>query len=394
MPSLVMLVLFPLAWADEPRCGPDALAEAKAAVAAMDRAMLDVDDSAFDEASTQLARTVACVSEVPTPADLLVLHGGMALAAFVNGQVTASKRSLIAARRISPDWEISGVLFSPTHPYRELYASAFDSSDTVPLPRAGRRTWVVDGFPSKRIPTERAFLLQQLNEGEVIWTGYVWDPSEVPDAERPGHPPFPWMLSAELSAAAVTSSQQGSGTFPLEEVREKQLAPTVSVGARYTPTRFAGVEGSFGMIQSLPSGQLVALFGTGWDVARPLQLHLACRAGARVETFQTLVAIPEGATSRSVSTIGSLVVGAEVGLRSQHLRALATADLPLARAHVPHELALTAAAGARVAGPFAVEGVIGYRPAWFVAEDTFGFPVGTRTESVWQAGLRAGLWLH
>lgn len=209
-------------------CPPDPITAVMQTAAEVERGYLHLDKAAYDDARVRLQAFSSCI-DAPLPHDAVIqLHRAHALMSYVDEDLEASKRSVVALYTLQPDWTISEDLLPREHP---LWSVIQDAADEVPREVAMTTrpgvTWSVDGvlFPRPEdvdehgdpvgtygLPGHRAFVLQVYDaEGGLIYTGYHHSALNVPvDALEVGRDP--WIArQRRRKAMRWTTSVLGGG---------------------------------------------------------------------------------------------------------------------------------------------------------------------------------------
>jgi hypothetical protein len=182
MPMLTAL-LAPLAAAE---CPTSALALSIQRIAEIKAAYTQVEVEAFDSSGTALVDLIPCVDD-PFPPELVIeLHYVLGLRAFANQDQMGAQRSLSAVRELAPEWKPNEGTLDKDSPVFRFYEMQLPT-EVVPLAERPPGGWVVDGVPADSVPGHRAFLLQAIGKHDnVIYTGYHFSPSTLPDLDLPG----------------------------------------------------------------------------------------------------------------------------------------------------------------------------------------------------------------
>jgi len=173
-------------------CPDDPIAEVRSAADDLESAFTQLDDAGFDAAKKRLDAAIPCVTTPLELRDVLGLHRAEALAAFVDGDMVASKKSWGAVRILNPSWTPPDSLAPPGHLLRQLFEQAPTDTDTQALELAPDGGWLVDGRRGDAVPADRAFVLQGIDkDGNIVYTGYDRSLAEVPllDFTPPGPSP-------------------------------------------------------------------------------------------------------------------------------------------------------------------------------------------------------------
>lgn len=172
-------------------CPDDPVAEVRQQTSAMEVAFVELDDPGFDAARDAVEAALPCVTDPLALRDILGLHRAMALAAFIDGDMVASKKSWGTVRVLHPSWEPPEAIAPEGHMLRDLFVDAPTDTEVVTLDLAPEGGWLVDGRATSDVPANRAFVLQALGEQGVFHTGYHRSVAAVPVRElvQPGPSP-------------------------------------------------------------------------------------------------------------------------------------------------------------------------------------------------------------
>lgn len=434
---LVILWSHGSGWAQSAGCPADPMAEVERARLALWEAFRTVDDIAFDRASKSMVAGIGCLDRVPAPAEIVRLHQAMALAAYVNGQIKATKRSFNSVRLMDPAWRLDDELFPGEHPMRDLFDAAIDPGPVANLGKINPKQWVVDGIERGEAPTERGFLLQVLGEdGRILWSGYQWDWSELPDfgqaqARSALETPHQWWISGTLFGGALSTRQReaklegtgGADTGTATEVGpisppvdddfnewQDQSGTAFMAGARltvrYTPITVLGGEIAASIASpadpvkgggGLPSGHaLVLLGGAGW--AGQLQPFAQVRLGFGLDRMRNWYsADAEGdAISPRIYTIPSAIAGVGGGIRNERYQLALAVDGKLQAARVPYQLRTRLDGGVQLTELLAVEGALevggGGLEFHNVPDDLEKEAIGRRSDVDFRLGGGISIW--
>lgn len=395
-------------------CASDPYGELERGMSALWDAYSRLDEVNFDRSSKALAASIACIDyEVPAE-QVARIHSAMALAAFINGQVRACRRSLVAVRLFDPTMKLDEELFPMTHPYRSWFDAATDPGPTDELGKIAPKVWIVDGAERPDAPTERAFLLQVRDEGKIVWTGYLWDWVEIPDFGQSSkrsllESPQQVVVSVLGTGGALSVEQVPEATNPVwSNQQETTFAGGGALAVRVTPVTVVGFEAGGSVVApsdpvdgggGLPSGYAVALFGgAGW--AGRLQPHVAARLGGGVDRVRSWAKLPEEAVIAGEGslvelwTVPSAVMGLEFGLRTDRQRVMLSGDAYLAGFRVPYQAKARVTGGTLVAGPLAIEGLGEFRVS---SLEFVSGPLeevqGRRNDLDFRIGAGFGVWL-
>ncbi|MEQ1568309.1 MAG: hypothetical protein ABMA64_21900 [Myxococcota bacterium] len=389
-------------------CGPDPSADVDTAVAAIEQSFRKVDEVSFDRASKALYAALSCLDRAPSVSEVARIHQAMALASFVNGQIRACRRSLAAARLVDPGWVLDEKMFPASHPYWDLYYTATDPGPVKVIGKITPDVWVVDGTVRAEAPTERAFLLQVSDQGEIVWSGYLWDMEEVPDRGQSQvrsvlEPPHEWWLAARVHGGMLYAEQQpDDGVTQWRYLEGQTFAAGLDLVARYTPITVIGAEASGSILApgdpvlgggGVPAARAVALLGgAGWF--GPLQPHAAARVGGSVDRVRAWENGADGLAPKIV-TITSFVAGAELGLRTQRQRVMVTFDGQVLGAGDPWAWDAQLDGGAMVGRSLALEGMFAFSDGGYPFKDQpgpLGKDIGIKRDTEFRVGGGVALW--
>lgn len=378
------------------------------AIAGVDRAWDRHDDAGFESAARELSSAVSCLEEVPAQNQIARVHQTMALVAFVGGEMGPARRSMLTARKLEPGWKLQDDRFPPAHPFVELYRKATHPGEYGDLPIIAPESWIVDGLLTSRAPAERAFLLQVTRDSKVVWSGYAWELTDVPErAAVPRDwrdPPHTLQLGAVLSGGARLSRQTVADGPLADRAWDPERGGTPTAGmelvARWTPLTLVGGELSVSVLGPSdpvegggadPALRAVArIGGAGW--AGDLQPYAAARLGGGLHPFRAWTT--EGVAE--VWTLPSVITGLEAGLRTDRERLGTVFDADLVFDAQPVAALSSWRAqidgGVRIRGPLALEGLLGIRREALPFVDPDATRVGLRTDLDLRLGAGVALW--
>lgn len=186
---MLTLLYAALAFAE---CPEDPLGAMRAESAALETAFADLDDAGFGRAYDALVDVLPCVNTPLDLRDILALHRGYALAAFVQGDMAGSRKSWASVRTLNPTWTLPEELAPEGHLLRTQFETAPMGPEVIELELAPEGGWLVDGRVAAAVPRDRAFVLQGADGDRlIIYTGYHRAMAEVPllDFAKPGPSP-------------------------------------------------------------------------------------------------------------------------------------------------------------------------------------------------------------
>ncbi len=162
-------------------CPQDALQTTIEATRGIERAYSVLDDGGFDESRLALGLALPCVDVEITVDDAVAIHRARAIAAFVDGDASASGKSWAAVRALLPDWQPPPGIMPPGHGLYSVWERAVSSGEILEFELAPDGGWAVDGLRQRYVPRDRAFVLQGLDDaGAIVYTGYHYSLAEVP----------------------------------------------------------------------------------------------------------------------------------------------------------------------------------------------------------------------
>ncbi|MBW2253353.1 MAG: hypothetical protein JRI25_01995 [Deltaproteobacteria bacterium] len=161
-------------------CPEDPVGQVRGSAAAMEVAFVGLDEEGFDSTHARLTAAIPCIVEPLALRDILALHRASALAAFMDGDMVASRKSWGAVRTLHPDWVPPSSMIPEGHLLRGLFDEAPTDPEVVALDMAPPGGWLVDGREATGVPAQRAFVLQGIDEGAVGYTGYHHSVAEIP----------------------------------------------------------------------------------------------------------------------------------------------------------------------------------------------------------------------
>ncbi len=175
----MILLLATAAWAE---CPADPLGEALVQAGKVEGSYVNMDDAKFADARGKLDAALACLNAEVSPSDAVAIHRARAIGSYVDGQESAARRSWLAVKSLQPDWQPSADLMPVGHPMRKLWETPMEGgSPMVPQELAPPGGWSVDGTRQNMVPAQRAYVLQGFSAtGAVVYTGYLYQASEVP----------------------------------------------------------------------------------------------------------------------------------------------------------------------------------------------------------------------
>ncbi len=184
-----------LAWSQEAEvvCPPDAAEVVVSSAQEVETAWYGLDEAAFAAARERMTQGLSCVQVALDVPQALALHRARAIAAFVDGDMDAAKRSLATLRTLDPAWTPPADKIPPDHPLWKLWASSLDGEapKTVEITVLPEHGWAVDGTrynPADAVedvpytlPMDRAFVLQVFEDDtRASYTGYHLSAIDVP----------------------------------------------------------------------------------------------------------------------------------------------------------------------------------------------------------------------
>lgn len=171
------LLLTVLAFAE---CPEEPVTAVREGVAQMEVAFVDLEEALFADARKRVDDALPCVTYPMDLRDILALHRAMALAAFMDGDMTASRKSWGAVKHLRPGWQPSPEVAPEGHLIRALFEDAEAEGELVELDLAPTGGWLIDGRPGSAVPSQRAFLLQAVGDEGIFYTGYELSVAGIP----------------------------------------------------------------------------------------------------------------------------------------------------------------------------------------------------------------------
>jgi hypothetical protein len=159
-------------------CGDDPEETIVRAASSLETAFTQMDADLTERSRRELLEALPCLRH--EPADVVAVHRAIALGAFFAGEDRESELSWAAVRALDPGWAPPASLLVPGSPADQRFQHANPSGETLPLTQPLPGGWTVDGAPAHAVPTDRAFLLVGRDQGGVVWSGYVYEPADVP----------------------------------------------------------------------------------------------------------------------------------------------------------------------------------------------------------------------
>jgi hypothetical protein len=401
---MIAVLLLSRAFAQTTGCPEDPSAELERSRAAVWEAFRTVDEIAFDRASKSLMLAISCLDRVPASADISRLHQAVALASYVNGQTRACRRSFNTVRLLDPSWRLDPKQFPETHPILDLFHAATDPGPVEDLGKISPKQWVVDGVPRSEAPTERGFLLQVLDEeGHIVWSGYQWDWTELPDfgqaqARSVTESPHQWWVSTTVFGGTLSARQRAEdGVTAMTDQSRTAFSAGGRFGLRYTPISVVGgelvasiagpadpVEGGGG----LPAGHaLVLLGGAGW--VGQWQPYAQARLGFGLDRMRSWY--PGSVVE--ISTAPSAIAGLGAGIHNERHRLQLAMDGRLAAVRNPYRFDLRLDGGTQISGPLAFEAGVDFGIGGLtVVDDATEAVLGSRSDMSFRIGAGIALW--
>jgi hypothetical protein len=159
-------------------CGDDPEEAVVRAASSLETAFTQMDADLTERSRRELLEALPCLRR--EPADVVAVHRAIALGAFFAGEDRESELSWAAVRALDPGWTPPASLLVPGSPADQRFQRATPTGATVPLTQALPGGWTVDGAAAESVPADRAFLLVGRDQGGVVWSGYVYEPADVP----------------------------------------------------------------------------------------------------------------------------------------------------------------------------------------------------------------------
>ncbi len=192
----------------------------RAALEEAEQAYVSLDVSEFQRAMTEVDFMVPCLVQPVDPEVAVRLHRIRGLGQFIDGDAQGATTSLLAARRLAPDYVFPESVLPKGFELRDLYEGLTPDPDAVVrMPRPSGGTLVVDGHHTRERPTESASLVQVFVEGEAHLSSYL--PPEAPLPEYPGvhkaRNALLWSAAATSVGSAVLYGSAWSARSRLDE---------------------------------------------------------------------------------------------------------------------------------------------------------------------------------
>jgi hypothetical protein len=174
----------------------EALRQAESAYVA-----LDVPE--FTRAMTEVDFMVPCLVEPVDPDVAVRLHRIRGLGQFIDGDAAGADASLLAAKRLTPDYRFPEEVLPTGFELRDRYESMAppgpEGSRRLPRPRSGAELRI-DGSVRRELPTTSAALVQVFVDDEATASAYL-----LPDDPMVPYPGADRRRTALLVSAAATS---------------------------------------------------------------------------------------------------------------------------------------------------------------------------------------------
>ncbi len=168
------------------------------AMARGEAAFAEMDEAAFLRAHAEVRAVFECLGERLDEREVVSLHVHEALAAFLDGNETATVESLQAATRVYGGDALPSRVAPAGTALRTLYDDAWHDTprEREPFSVGRRMVAYVDGKKGTERPVRTATLLQIESQGDLVYTGYL----------RPADP-----LPSELSGEVARDDAQREG---------------------------------------------------------------------------------------------------------------------------------------------------------------------------------------
>jgi len=259
-----------------PSCPPASTTDLEDVGLVLEEAYDALDVAGFDAHASNLRELVSCWDRPLSEKEAVAVHRWWGLVANTKDEASTMRRAWAAARQLDPDWTLAAQRWPVGHPVYQAFAEAGAvASDRVSL---APNHWRVDGRPSTTVPRDRAFVLQQLVDGVVVYTGYHQSLDSVP-AERN----VPSGLRGQTvglwfggSAGSMWRDQRPSGDstpFGARSLQDVGVGSAVGASVLWSPKVGSDVD-----ILVVRTGGLEAATHV-WPTVRA-RAHLVGRAGA------------------------------------------------------------------------------------------------------------------
>ncbi len=333
-----------------------------------------VDADGFDRAARAVDQALPCQVLVLPTALVAELHRMKGLIAFTRGDEVASRASLTVARSLDATWQLDETLFPDGHPLRSIYQEALTSFRTDELDES-RGHWFVDGVPSSVAPLGYPFVLQAVDEAELVrFTGYIPDMTQVPSL--PDLAPDARDLLLEVSIGGlvrqVTGSQTGSAGG-LDSGRDGAWTGGALLRVEVDPVPQAGLVVDLGLLansdprfgQTGGDGRALLVAGPVWSLPKA-DVQVRGRTGLAVDSL-----VGWGNETALPYIVPSLSIGTDLRVSMHSARFALSLDGMLASGFLPFGWRIDASTGARLSSSFAATGglTFGHRALELVTDD-------------------------
>lgn len=194
----MMLLLATLALADCPSGERTRASALASSLSRAETAFAEMDEAGFLRARAEVRAVFECLGERLEPHQVVSLHVHEALAAFLDGNETATVESLQAATRVYGGDALPSRVAPAGTALRTLYDDAWHDTprESQPFVAAKRTVVYVDGKKSTSRPVRTATLVQVESGGSLVDTAYL----------RPGE-----ALPASVGEGSVVATQERTG---------------------------------------------------------------------------------------------------------------------------------------------------------------------------------------
>lgn len=143
-----------------------------------------MDRSSFEAATAERREALPCLEEMVDPQLAIQLHLHEALAWSIQRRSDLSQGAFRAILALQPSWVLPAEMAPERHRLRADFEEASQGSEQTerrPFAPPGDGALMVDGLPSRDVPSDCPFVVQMLDRrGEVVRTHYFTPGSEPP----------------------------------------------------------------------------------------------------------------------------------------------------------------------------------------------------------------------
>ncbi len=150
-------------------------------------AWMVMDRTSFEAATAERREAVPCLADMVDPELAIQLHLHEALAWSIQRRSDLSQGAFRAILALQPGWELPLEMAPERHRLRadfEQVRAGGELGERRPFAPPGDGALMVDGLPSRDVPTDRPFVVQMLDRrGDVVRTHYFTPGSEAPQQD-------------------------------------------------------------------------------------------------------------------------------------------------------------------------------------------------------------------